>query len=125
MGQRKKILIVNNNERQLKAAKDVLRDEMFEIITHPCGFGVVALASEIQPDLVLLDASMPITSGDKLARLLRANNDTRHIKIVLCSSDGEDELRELASTCDVQGYICKTDIPDLKSKVHHYLGHVE
>lgn len=119
---RKTILIVNNDDRQLKVAAEALRDEKLEIVTHRCGFGVMALASELQPDLVLLNLDMPAFTGDKLASLLRSNDDTRHIQIVFYSSDDEDSLRETSRICDVEGYIYKTDIRNLKKEVNHYLG---
>jgi PleD family two-component response regulator len=118
----KKILIVDNDEAQLKETREALHNDKLEVVTHRFGFGVVALASELQPDLVLIEINIPALSGDKLVSLLRTNDDTRHLQIVFYSSDDEDSLREIARTCDVQGYICKIDILNLKYKVNHYLS---
>ncbi len=121
MNRRKKILVVDDNEMHLQVTGELLREE-FEVITHQCGFGVMALASEFQPDLLLLDVNMPAFSGDKVALLLRANELTRNIQIVFYSCADEKNLSEIVKTCDVRGYICKGDIIDLKNKVSHYLG---
>ena len=85
----------------------------------------MALASKYQPDFVLLDVNMPVISGNRLAELLHSNNRTSHIQTVFCLSDGEDKLREIARTCDVQGYIYKMDILDPKHKLNHCLGLIE
>jgi two-component system, OmpR family, response regulator len=122
MIKRKKILVVDDDEMHLRVTRELLRDEKFEVVTHQCGFGVMALASEFQPDLLLLDVYMPALSGDKLASLLRANEHTRNIQIVFYSSDYEENLREIVKTCDVRGYICKGDVVDLKNKINHYLA---
>jgi PleD family two-component response regulator len=122
MIKRKKILVVDDDEMHLRVTREILRDEKFEVVTHQCSFGVMALASEFQPDLLLLDVNMPALSGDKLALLLRENEHTRNIQVVFYSSDDEENLREIVKACDVQGYICKGDIVDLKNKVNHYLA---
>ncbi|HUI46870.1 MAG TPA: response regulator [Nitrospirota bacterium] len=121
MIKRKKILVVDDDEMHLRVTKEILRDENIEVVTHQCGFGVMALASEFQPDLLLIDVNMPALSGDKLASLLRTNEYTRNIEIVFYSSDDEESLREIVKSCNVRGYICKGDIVDLKNKVNHYL----
>ena len=82
----------------------------------------MARSREFQPNLLLLDINMQAISGDKLASLLKANEHTCNIQIVFYSSDYEENLREIVETCDVRGYICKSDIVDLKNKVNHYIA---
>ena len=80
------------------------------------------LVSQLQPDLVMLDIDMPLLSGDALAKLLRANADTGHIRIVFYSSNDEESLRECVSICGVHGYIGKGDIANLCHQVDRFLG---
>ena len=122
MHSKKKILVVDDDQMLLNVTKELLQNELYDIITHHEGKGVMNLVSQIQPDLVLLDINMPVLSGDTLAMLLRANTDTRHIRIVFYSSNDEDSLRECVSACGVQGYICKGDILNLRNKVDQYLS---
>jgi CheY-like chemotaxis protein len=122
MQNKKRILVVDDDEMLLDITKQLLQNEYYEIITHHEGKGVMNLVIQVQPDLVLLDINMPVLSGDTLAMLLRANTDTRHIRIVFYSSNDEDSLRECVSTCGVHGYICKGDILNLRNKVDQYLS---
>jgi CheY-like chemotaxis protein len=119
---RKKILVVDDDEMHLNIARELLDDEQLEVITLHCGFGAMTLAKELQPDLVLLDINMPELSGDKLATQLRDHDNTRHIQVVFYSSNDEDSLREIVTACRADGYICKGDILDLKTKVRRYLN---
>jgi CheY-like chemotaxis protein len=121
MRDKQKILVVDDDEMHLLIAKELLQDE-FDVITHHNGFGVTDRVRALQPDLVLIDINMPGLSGDRLASLLRAGDDTSHVPIVFYSSNDEDSLREIVSTCDVRGYICKGDIVNLRKKVSQYLA---
>ncbi len=122
MQNKKRVLIIDDDEMHLTIVKQVLHDERIEVITHHSGFGVTYLVSELQPDLVLLDINMPVFSGEHIAHLLRLEYDTQNIPIVFYSSADEDSLRESVSTCGVHGYICKGDIASLRNKVDQYLS---
>ena len=117
----KKILVVDDDEMHLQMARELLQDDRFEVITHHNGYGVPERVKALQPDLVLVDINMPGLSGDRLAQLLRDSDDTNHVPIVFYSSNDEDSLRKIVSTCDVQGYICKGDPGNLHKKVSQYL----
>jgi PleD family two-component response regulator len=119
---RKKILIVDDDESHLMLTRELLHGESYEVLTHQNGFGVLAVVHGFQPDLVLLDVNMPALQGDKLAHLLRMTFSTRNVPIFFYSSLDEDILREHAADCGVQGYICKGDIVDMKSKIERYLS---
>ncbi len=121
MRNKKKVLVVDDDEMHLYTTKELLQNERIEVVTHKNGFGVTTLVRELQPDLVLLDINMPALSGDNLAALLRANGNTTQVPIVFHSSNDEDSLRELAKTHGVRGYICKGDVAELRNKVDQYL----
>lgn len=118
---KKKIFVVDDDEVHLDIVKELVEDETIEVVTHHNGFGAVNRILDIQPDLVLLDINMPGISGDKLAALLRSNRETNRVPIVFYSSNDECSLREIVSVCNVQGYICKGDIVNLRQHINHYL----
>ena len=118
---KKKVLVVDDDELHFYTTRELLRDDRFEVITHQHGFGVTSLMRELNPDLVLLDINMPALPGDKLARLLRSTSDISHIPIVFYSSNDEESLRECVMTHGVRGYICKGDILNLRERVNQYL----
>jgi CheY-like chemotaxis protein len=119
---RKKILVIDDNELHLYTTKALLQDERYEVITHQNGFGVTDLVTTLQPDLILLDMNMPVLSGEQVAFLLRLNSGISRVPILFFSSYDDDTMRENASLCGVTGYIYKGDIAELRQKVLHYLG---
>jgi len=93
-----------------------------EVITHKSWIGATNRIKELQPDLVLLDINMPALSGDKLVSIIKSYYcDAVTTPIVFYSSNDEDSLKELVKTQSVQGYICKGNVTDLRSKVSQYL----
>lgn len=119
---KRRILIVDDDDKHLVVTRDLLELEGYEVITHQNGFGVTNLVGLVRPDLVLLDVNMPALSGDSLALLLKSNENTKRVPIVFYSSNDEDSLRSSASAYGVRGYICKGDIHGLRSKVRSYLA---
>jgi DNA-binding NarL/FixJ family response regulator len=117
---RKKVLIIDDDELQLYTTKELLQDDCCEILTHKSDQNtcVTALVRDLKPDLVLLDVNMPGLSGEQLALVLRWRNSP----FVFYSSNDEDSLRELTTTCGAIGYICKGDIAELRKKVIQFLN---
>jgi CheY-like chemotaxis protein len=72
-----------------------LRREGFTVHDLPDGNCVLSLAIEVQPDVVVLDLSLPGVDGYCLAAQLRAHPRTAHIPIVVLSAHAypEDEQR--------------------------------
>ena len=119
---KKKILIIDDDEKHLMTAKEILEEEGYEVIIHQNAFGATNLIGSIQPDLVLLDINMPALSGDRLSGLLLSKNKTKDVPIVFYSSNDEDSIRKAVSEHGVKGYICKGSIFDLRKKVAYYLS---
>jgi len=119
---KKKILVVDDDERHLVTAKELLEDAGYEVITHYNWFGSTNVIKRLQPDLILLDINMPALSGDALSEILRGNSRTKDVPIVFYSSNDEDSLRKAVSECGVRGYICKGDVFDLRRKVAAYMS---
>jgi two-component system cell cycle response regulator DivK len=66
------VLIVDDNEKNLKLARDVLRAAGFQTLEAASGAQAIALAAEHVPDLVLLDLRLPDMNGVDVARELGA-----------------------------------------------------
>ncbi len=119
---KKRILIIDDDERDLVTAKELLEHEGYEALTHRNGFGAMQAIRSVHPDLVLLDVNMPGLSGDNIASIISFMNDgIALVPIVFYSSIDEDSLRERVMQYPVRGYICKGDIDDLRKKVSYHL----
>ena len=110
------ILIVDDNEKNRKLARDVLEFAGFITVEASGGVEGVALAIEHQPALVLMDIRMPDMNGTEALKLLRDDSRTVEIPIVALTSSTMrgDEERFISDGFD--GYLAKPisvrDFPD-------------
>lgn len=118
---KKKILVVDDDERHLIATQEVLSNEGYEVFTYSWWLGVTNFVRKLQPDLILLDINMPALSGTGLSSLLLSNAGTKNIPIVFYSSNDENSLRKAVSEYGARGYISKGNIYELKRRVAYYL----
>jgi CheY-like chemotaxis protein len=121
----KKILIIDDDDRHLLTARELLEEEGYLVVTHNTGFGATNLIRSLSPDLVLLDVNMPALSGDKLAAVIKSRVATENIPVVFFSSNDEDSLRKSVHQAKASGYICKGNIMELKKKVAYFLSSEE
>lgn len=80
------VLIVDDNERNRKLARDVLRAAGIRTIDTASGRESIALAAERRPDVILLDLRLPDMDGLDVARTLRDGAQTAGIPIVALSA---------------------------------------
>ena len=76
------VLIVDDNEKNLKLARDVLRHAGFRTVEARTGGDGVSLAVDQLPDLVLMDIRLPDMNGTEAVRLLKADARTAQIPVV-------------------------------------------
>ena len=115
----KTILIVEDNELNLKLLKDVLEFSGYSTVVTGLGAEALNLARQYHPDLILLDIQLPDISGEEAARQLKADPQTRAIPIIAVTAFAMSGDREkiLDSGCD--DYVSKP------FNVHQLLALVE
>jgi two-component system, cell cycle response regulator DivK len=101
------VLIVDDNEKNRKLARDVLRAAGLRTVEAADGNEAIAVAAKCLPDVILLDLRLPDMDGTDVARGLRGGAATGGIPIVALSASrnlgGSDRL--LAA--DFDGYLQK------------------
>jgi two-component system, cell cycle response regulator DivK len=80
------VLIVDDNEKNLKLARDVLRAAGFRTLEAESGSEGIALAAEHLPDVVLMDLRLPDMDGTDAARTLGGEAQTARIPVVALSA---------------------------------------
>ena len=80
------VLIVDDNEKNLKLARDVLRAGGFRTLEAVTGAAGIALATKYLPDVILMDLRLPDINGADVARNLGEQARTARIPIVGLSS---------------------------------------
>jgi two-component system cell cycle response regulator DivK len=80
------VLVVDDDDRNRKLARDVLRAGGLATLEAATGREALALAAECSPDVVLLDLGLPDMAGTDVARALRDGSGTAHIPVVALSA---------------------------------------
>jgi two-component system cell cycle response regulator DivK len=66
----------------------------------------------MQPDLILMDACMPVLDGWQATRALKANPTTKHIPIIALTAHAFDDARQQAKAVGCDGFVAKPCLPD-------------
>jgi CheY-like chemotaxis protein len=118
-----RVLIVDDNPINLKLASSVLECAGCEVFEAADATLALAVIHESPPDLILMDIALPGIDGLTLTRQLKADEATRHIRIVALTAfamKGDDQKAREAG-CD--GYITKPiDTRRLPVQVAEILG---
>jgi two-component system cell cycle response regulator DivK len=80
------VLIVDDSQRNLKLARDVLRAAGFRTLEAETGAEGMALAAEHLPDVILMDIRLPDMDGTDAARALGGGTRTARIPVVALSA---------------------------------------
>ena len=114
------VLIVDDNERNLKLARDVLRAAGFRTLEAASGAEGIALAAEGLPDVVLLDLRLPDMDGADVASKLRDGARTARIPVVALSALRVDDS-ELLLAAGFVGYLEKPiSVGEFPDQVRRY-----
>ena len=120
MGNR--ILIVEDEPRNMKLMHDLLERFSYQIIEATDGEQGVALAKSSKPDLILMDIMMPKMDGLEATRLIKADVSTNDIPVIALTSYAMkgDRERTIEAGCDA--YIPKpVDIGEVLKTVAHFI----
>ena len=103
----KTILIVEDNEKNMKLAPDILRAKGYATLEAVNGLDGVRLAIEQVPDLVLMDIQLPDINGIEAFGRIRANADTASIPIVAFTASVMSNDRNRITDAGFDGFIGK------------------
>jgi len=102
----KRIMIVEDLEWNRDLLIQLLEDE-FELLVAVDGAAGVALARQEQPNLILLDLSLPVIDGWEAARLLKSDERTARIPVIALTAHAMEGDRERAHECGCDAYVTK------------------
>ncbi|HEV2825020.1 MAG TPA: response regulator [Actinomycetota bacterium] len=101
------ILIIEDNERNLKLVRDVLQFNGFQTAEARTAEDGLALASASPPDLVLLDLQLPGIDGMEAFRQLRRSPPTAGVPVVAVTALAMKDDRERVLRAGFDGYLEK------------------
>jgi DNA-binding NarL/FixJ family response regulator len=122
----RRLLVVDDEAKLLKAVAATLRAEGYDVTTARSGADALVSVNQIMPDLIISDIRMPGMDGYALARALRSNARTALIPIIFLTAKGEREDRIAGFRSGVDAYLVKPFDPDeLLAVVSGILSRVE
>jgi two-component system cell cycle response regulator DivK len=101
------VLLVEDNERNLKLARDVLEYAGFTVLVATTGEEAVTTARSSLPDVILMDLQLPGIDGHAALSLLRADSATGHIPVVALTAFAMARDRDRALAAGFDGYLEK------------------
>ena len=94
----KKVLIVEDNELNMKLFHDLLDSQGYETLQTREGLQALAMAREHRPDLILMDIQLPEISGLEVTKWLKEDEELAHIPVVAVTAfamkGDEERIRE-------------------------------
>jgi two-component system, cell cycle response regulator DivK len=97
-----KILYIEDNEDNIYVLESRLKRHGYSVIIARDGASGVQLATSEQPDLILMDLSLPVLDGWEATRRIKAAQQTRHIPVIALTANAMtgDREKALAAGCD-------------------------
>ena len=118
------VLIVEDNELNMKLFHDLLAAHGYRTIQTRNGFDALELARTHRPDLVLMDIQLPEVSGLEVTKWLKEDDELRHIPVIAVTAFAMkgDEERIRSGGCEA--YISKPiSVLTFLETVRRFIGH--
>jgi len=117
------VLIVDDNERNLKLHRDVLRAGGLRTLEAASAAEGIALAAAHAPDVILMDIGLPDMDGTDAARVLAADPQTAQIPVVALTSLRIEDDAAWLEAAGFAGYLEKPiSVAEFPAQVRSYCG---
>jgi two-component system cell cycle response regulator DivK len=115
------VLIVEDNEKNLKLARDLLGVTGFRTLAAGTAEEGLVLARQHRPDLVLMDVRLPGMSGVEALAALRADPATAGLIVVAFTASVTSAERAQVATAGFDGFLAKPiSVRDFPEQVRRY-----
>ena len=101
------VLIIEDNEKNMKLARDVLQAKGYRTLEAVTGEDGVKLAKENVPDLVLMDIQLPGINGIEAFRQIRADAKTAQIPVVALTASVTPTDRSAINAAGFDAFVSK------------------
>ncbi|MFT3914262.1 MAG: response regulator [Anaeromyxobacteraceae bacterium] len=112
IGQRRRVLIVDDSEVVARLLSDELTAKGFDVQWAPDAekAATIILRRQTRPELILLDVNMPKVDGAQFCRFVKRNEMFRSIKVIFCSGEDRAKVERLVQECGADGFIPKDEL---------------
>ena len=116
------VLVIDDEEGMRDFLKGILALEGFSVHTSADAREAIDQAVTLNPDLILLDLTLPGTDGVAVCRALRASEKTQRIPILIVTGSLSNKQIEASMNCGADDFISKpVDVPDMLIRVQALL----
>lgn len=121
---RKKILIIEDEQTLIKALEFSLNKENYSIAVAIDGESGLELVRELKPDLVLLDIILPKMNGFEVLKNIKADKKLSRIPVLILSNLGDEADVAKGVNLGAIGYLIKTNyrIDEVKEEIKQILN---
>jgi two-component system cell cycle response regulator DivK len=106
------VLLAEDFEDARELYRDYLEYSGFSVRTANNGREAIEQAVALQPDIILMDASMPVLDGWQATRELKTNPATMHIPVLALTAHAFDDARQEAQDVGCDDFVTKPCLPD-------------
>ena len=103
----RRVLVVDDEERNVKLIKGMIMSEPYEVVTASCGQEALDYLKSNSADLIVLDVMMPDIDGFEVCRRLKQADDTRAIPTLMVTALKEKEHRVKAMEVGADDFLNK------------------
>lgn len=119
MGERKKVLILDDDTAILEVMRIILEDNGFEVMVKEEFTSVEAILDSVRPDIFLVDIWMKGIDGSAITKTLKTDSRTQDIPVIIVSADNDTE--KIAREIGADDFLAKPfDIGALVEKVKRH-----
>jgi PAS domain S-box-containing protein len=122
------ILYIEDNVSNIELVEQILQAHCnnIRLISNMNGNEAVRMAREYHPDLILLDLNLPDMHGSEVFDLLKGDEETRKIPVVIISADATSKQLEKLKLKGVDDYLTKPiDVKELLKVVNKMVGNIQ
>jgi two-component system cell cycle response regulator DivK len=119
----KSVLIVEDNELNMKLFNDLLEAHGYETIQTRDGIQALGMARDNRPDLILMDIQLPEVSGLEVTKWLKEDDDLKHIPVIAITAFAMKGDEEKIRDGGCEDYIAKPiTVSRFLETVQKYIG---
>jgi len=101
------ILIVEDNEKNMKLVRDILRHKQYTTLEAVNGLDGVRIARESRPDLVLMDIQLPDIDGIEALRRIREEASLDRVPVIAVSASVMPDDQQKIVTSGFDAFVTK------------------
>ena len=118
------VLVVEDDDELRETLQAEFEFEGLTAVTATNGSEAVTTAQRLQPDLILMDVMMPVMDGIEATKIVKGNEQTKHIPIIMLTAAGNREDIVAGLEAGAIDYITKPFfMPELKARLRSILQH--